>query len=354
VSEILDIAAKKKLIEANCRLEDLDEVPFLIEVGPMHMGTKKFYNNPEAEIAWSEEFTRRNKEGVYDYCFPSIKPNQGINIIAAAFGCECTPNDEADPWVKCLIREENAEDVYKLKVPDPVNNPAFAQAWKHIEALQSKSDLPLRMINVPSPLVTASLIWDYTGFIEATLTYPEEVHALLEKVTEATILYVKEQFKRLKNFYGISHEMWYVPKELGVRVSDDTAALLSPDLYREFGVKYNAMIAKEFGGIIVHSCGNVSNVAGAMMEIPGIKGLDFTIPQVQDWAKVRDAVAGKAALYLRHFYWDHLGDENADLAEYSKKLVDFFGRKWLFIKTSTPTREAAIVLGDKLHKILSK
>jgi uroporphyrinogen-III decarboxylase len=353
VGEILDIATKKKRIEANCRLEDLDEVPFSIEVGPMHMATKRYYDNPEAEIQWAEELCKK-REGVYDYGFPNIKPNQGINIVAAAFGCECKVNDEADPWVTALIREENVEDVYKLKVPDPVNNPAFEKAWKHVESLQKLSSIPLRVINVPSPLVTASLIWDYTSFIEATLAYPEEVHALMEKVTEATIGYVKEQFKRIKNLYGISHEFWYVPRELGIRVSDDTAALLSPNLYREFGVKYNGMIAKEFGGIVVHSCGNVQNVVEAMMEIPNLKGLDFTIPQTPDWARIRDAVSGKTALYLRHFYWDHPVDAHVDMAEYSKKIMDFFGRKGLFIQTSAETPEEAVVLGEKLHKVLSK
>jgi hypothetical protein len=152
----------------------------------------------------------------------------------------------------------------------------------------------------------------------------------------------------------VSHEFWYVPKEVGIRVSDDTAALLSPALYREFGVKYNSMIAKEFGGIVVHSCGDVSNVAEAMAEIPGLRGLDFTIPQVQNWEKVRDAVAGKTVLCLRHFYWDHLDDGVTDLAEYSKKLIDFFGRKGVFIQTSTPMREEAVELGEKLRKIMSK
>ena len=350
---ILDIAEKKRRISANWRLEELDEVPFVIEVGPMHMGTKQFYNNPDAEIAWAEDHERK-RQGVYDYGFANIKPNQGINIVAGAFGCECVPNDEADPWVKCLIREENAEDVNKLKVPDPVNNPFFQQAWKHVEALQSKSKIPLRVVNVPSPLVTSSLIWDYTSFIEATLTYPDEVHVLMEKVTEATIGYIKEMFKRITNLYGISHEFWHVPPELGIRVSDDTAALLSPNIYREFGVKYNSMIAKEFGGIVVHSCGDVSNVAAAMMEIPGLKGLDFTIPQVKDWAKVRDAVTGKTALCLRHFYWDHIDDPGADLVEYSKKILDFFGRKGLFIQTSVPTHDEAVALSEKLHKVLSK
>jgi hypothetical protein len=353
MSEILDIETKKKRIEANWRLEELDEVPFIIEVGPMHMGTKKYYNNPGAEIAWAEDHARK-REGVYDYGFSNIKPNQGINIVAGAFGCECRPNDEADPWVKCLIREENAEDVYKLHVPDPVNNPYFEQAWKHLEALQSRSGIPLRVVNVPSPLVTASLIWDYTSFIEATLSYPDEVHALLEKVTEATILYIREMLKRITNLYGVSHEFWYVPREVGIRISDDTAALLSPNLYREFGVKYNAMIAKEFGGIVVHSCGNVQNVVEAMVEIPGLRGLDFTIPQTPDWSKIRDAAAGKTVLCLRHFYWDHIEDGVTDLAEYSKKILDFFGRKGVFIQTSTPTPEEAVVLGEKLHTLLSK
>jgi hypothetical protein len=322
-------------------------------VGPLHVATKHFFDDDQAELKWNEDFHHK-REQVYDYGFPNIKPNQGINIIAAAFGCEYTVNNEADPWIKPLIREENIEDVHQLKIPDPVTNPVFQKAWKRIEYLQSHSSMPLRLVNVPSPLVTASLIWEYTSFIEATMAYPDEVHVLMEKVTEATILYIKEQLKRITNRYNMGHEIWYIPRDVGVRVSDDTAALLSPKLYREFGVKYNGMISQAIGGIIVHSCGDVHNVVGAMMEIPGLRGLDFTIPQVPNWEVIRDAAAGKTALCLRHYYWDHGHDAKVDLAEYSKKILDFFGRKGLFIQTSTPTAEEAVALGDKLHQILSK
>ena len=349
---ILDTEAKKKRIEACWRMEELDEVPFTVEVGAMHMATKKYYDNPKAEIEWAEDLARK-REGVYDYGISNIKPNRGINTVAAAFGCECTANDEADPWVKCLITEDNVEDVHKLKTPDPVNNQVYRQAWQHVETLQKQSSLPLRMVNVPSPLVTASLIWDYTSFIEATLIYPDEVHVLLEKVTEATILYIREMFKRIKNPCGVGHEFPYVPRECGVRISDDTAALFSPKLYREFGVKYNAMISKEFGGIVVHSCGDVHNVVEAMVEIPGLRGLDFTIPQVPDWSKIREYAAGKTVLSLRHFYWDHGKDAKVDLAEYSEKIIGYFGRKGVLIQTSTRTHEEAVCLGEKLHKVLS-
>jgi len=178
---------------------------------------------------------------------------------------------------------------------------------------------------------------------------------LMEKVTEATILYIKEQFKRIKNLFSVGHEsICPVPRFAGVRLSDDTAALLSPALYREFGVKYNNKISKEFGGVMIHSCGDVQNVVGAMMEIDGLKGLDFTIPQVMNWKAVKDAAAGKTLLCLRHRYWDHPQDASVDLLEYSKSLVETFGRKGLIIETATATAEEARVLGDKLHAELSK
>jgi len=127
---------------------------------------------------------------------------------------------------------------------------------------------------------------------------------------------------------------------------------MSPELYREFGARYNSMISRAFGGIIVHSCGDVQNVVGAMMEIEGLRGLDFTIPQNPRWDVIRDAVRGKVAMSLRHYYWDHPKDAGVDLVEYTKKIVDFFGRKGIFIQTSTATPEEAVTLGEKLHKLL--
>lgn len=353
MTQPLRIEEKKELLNRNWRLEAVDEVPFLIEIGSFHGAFSKYFNSDAEELRWNEEF-HRQREQVYDYAFPNIKPNLGINIVASAFGCAYTPNDEADPWVTPLIREENIEDVYKLTVPDPLSTPIYQRAWDRVSFFQTHSNLPLRLVNVPSPLVTASLIWDYTSFIEATMIFPKEVHTLLEKVTEATILYLKEQLKRIQNLYTMGHEMWYIPRDIGVRISDDTAALLSPDLYREFGVRYNSQISRAFGGIVVHSCGDVQHVVGPMMETEGLRGLDFTIPQNPNWESIREVAAGKTALCLRHYYWDHGKDAKVDLVEYSKKIVDFFGSKGLFIQTSTPTASEAVELGQKLHQLLGK
>ncbi len=344
---------KKDLIRKNWNLQDIEEVPFMVEIGPAHLATNRFYYDHHAELEWNVNF-HKQREGIHDYGMANIKPNQGINIVASAFGCHYTVNDEADPWIQPIIREENREDVYRLTIPDPVNNSVYKKAYERIEFLQSHSDLPLRLLNIPSPLVTASLIWDYTSFITAMMIYPKEVHVLLEKVTAATIDYIREQLTRIRNLYTMGHEMLYIPRDIGVRISDDTAALLSPKLYQEFGVRYNSIISRVFKGIIVHSCGDVQNVVEQMMEIEGLRGLDFTIPQNPNWEIIRKSVTGKIALNLRHYYWDHGSNQKVDQAEYAGKLIKFFGRKGIFIQTSTQTPEEARNLGKKLHEILSK
>ena len=349
----LSTETKKDLIRKNWLRQEVDEVPFLIEIGPFHGATTRYFSDDAAELAWNVDY-HRQREGLYDYGMPNIKPNQGIGIVASAFGCPYTVNDDADPWVKHLISEENRTDVKALEMPDTVNNPVFKRAFERVAYFESRSQLPLRLLNVPSPLVTASLIWDYTSFMEATILYPQEVHLLLEKVTAATIDYVKHQLALIHNLHTMGHEMWYLPRNLGVRLSDDTAALMSPTLYREFGVRYNNMISRAFGGIVVHSCGDVQNVVDVMTETEALVGLDLTIPQNPNWEKIRDAVSGKTAVNLRHYYWDHPGDSSIDLVEYSKQLMNFFGRKGVFIQTSARNAVEAHELGKRLHGALSR
>jgi hypothetical protein len=341
---------KRQVILKTWDLEHTSEVPFLVEVGQPHFATEDYYYDDEAELQWNEHYHQERVE-VEDYGLPNIKPNLGISVMAAAFGCAFTVNNEADPWITPLIREANVADVYTLEKPNPETNGIYQKAFTRIDFLQKNSALPLRLVNVPSPLVTASLIWDYTSFIESTILFPKEIHTLLEIVTEATIEFVQLQLQRIKNLYTMGHEMWYIPPAIGIRISDDTAALLSPKLYREFGVTYNAKIAEAFGGIVVHSCGDLRHVFPAMLETPGLRGIDLTIPQNSKWEVIKEAV-GKTAINLRHYFWDH-PEEGTNLVEYTRSLVDYFGRRGIFIQTSTPTLPEAIALGRELHRLLS-
>jgi hypothetical protein len=322
----------------------------VIEVGRSHHATAVFYHDDAAELAWHEEH-HMQRAGIEDFYIPNIKPNMGISNLAAAFNCPIKTVDDADPWVGHLVTNQDPGAARRIRKPDTSDNPIYARMIQRLEFLQDNSPLPLRLVNVASPMVTASMIWDYTDLMVALLQYPAEAHALLEVVTEATIDYVRLQLAHIKHLGTMGHEPEVLPPEIGLRISDDTAALLSPALYREFAARYNGRLAEAFGGVVVHSCGDCSRVVSAMLETPGLRGLELTMPQNNNWEAIRPAV-GRIALSLRHKFWDH-GPEAPDPVEYTKKLLTCFGRRGVFILTSTATFEEARSLGERLRPLLA-
>jgi hypothetical protein len=342
-------AEKKDIITSAWECRNGETIPYLVELGNVHVGTAPYFESDDNEIAWNEEY--HNKLSVVaDYNFPNIKPNLGIGTIAASFGCEYVPNNEADPWVRPIITIENLEDVEKIEKPDVLEAPIFKRAYERIAYLESRSSLPLRTVNIASPLVTASLLWEYTSFIESTVLETEKVHYILEIITEITIDYIHEQLKRINNLYTMGHEPWYIPPGVGVRISDDTAAVMSPATFEEFGVPYNSRISEEFGGLVWHSCGDVQAVMEKVLMIKGLKGIDIAMPQ-NNWEKIRDIVDDKVAKNLRFYWWDHEHESRPDQAEYARQLIDFFGRKGTLLLTSEQTVEESSRLSKNLMNI---
>jgi hypothetical protein len=347
---------KRSGIRSAWLMEETPEVPFMVGVGRGHSASAGFLGDMEADLTWQEAHYRDLAE-VGDYFIPNLKPNLGIGIVAAAFGCEQLPDPHSDPWIRPLIGEGNPQDVYKLQMPDlsrPAMNAAVDAALQRITCFKKRSRLPMRLVNVPSPLVTASLIWEYTSFVMATLAHPKEVHFLLEMVTQFTIDFVRLQLRELgERLFSLSHEPWYLPADLGIRISDDTAAVMSPKGYREFGVPYNARISEAFGGIVVHSCGNIAHVLPGMLSIPGLRGIDLVAPQ-NDWARVRELTHDRTCLSLRYYGSDFPDSAAGDKLAYSNSLVQFFGRRGILFWTETPTLVASQALSRNLHHALSR
>jgi hypothetical protein len=346
----MEINEKKSIIKDTWLRRNTGCVPYIVEAGRHHLATLEFYRDNARELSWHESYYNKLSD-VEDYNVPNIKPNVGIGTVAAALGCEYVPNEDGDPWVRPMITEENVDAVYQISKPEPARSPVYRQAFDRLDYFLEHSTLPLRLLNVPSPLVAASQVWEYTSFVEATLAHPREVHYMLEVVTQSIIEYVRLQLDRISRLYTMGHEPLFIPREVGLRISDDTAAVLSPTAYREFGVPYNRKISEAFGGLIWHSCGDVGAVLPVVMEIPGLRGIDVVAPQ-NDWNKLRIAVDQGVAMILRHYFWDH-AENGADLVAYSRELIKFFGGKGIFILTSAPTAVEAQALAKQLSGVLT-
>jgi uroporphyrinogen-III decarboxylase len=343
--------SKRQVIRSAWLMEDTPVVPFMVEVGESHYARQEYLAEVAVDLAAQEAHVQLLAE-VDDFALPSLKPNLGIGVVAAAFGCEWVPDARRDPWIKPVINDDNPDAVYALSLPDPAQSGMNALASARLAYFQDNGQRPLRLINVPSPLVTASLIWEYGSFLRGIHLYPRAVHALLDIVTTATIDFVRWQLQSLRKLFALTHEPWYQPPELGLRISDDTAAVLSPGTYRTFGVPYNARLAEAFGGIVVHSCGNIAHVLPAILETPGLRGIDLVATQ-NDWVKVKQCVHGQVGVSLRYFGWDFADATPPDLVEYSRALIECFGRRGVLLWTQVLTLAQAQRLCADLSRVVA-
>jgi hypothetical protein len=127
------------------------------------------------------------------------------------------------------------------------------------------------------PLNTAALIWEQQDFLMSMCTHPQEVHFLVNLVTDFIIQVVKA----FQSEFGkrLDHPDWppvWMPPELGIGMIEDLLPLISVKNYREFGLPYTTRIAQTFGGVFLHCCGTCEHHLPTLAEIPGLRGLDFS------------------------------------------------------------------------------
>jgi hypothetical protein len=60
----------------------------------------------------------------------------------------------------------------------------------------------------------------------------------------------------------------------GVWISDDDCVIISPDLYKEFVVPYNARVFKTFGGGTLHYCGSAQHQFENFLNTEGLTGIN--------------------------------------------------------------------------------
>jgi hypothetical protein len=100
------------------------------------------------------------------------------------------------------------------------------------------------------------------------------VHALLNLITETTILAVRRQKEILGEDQDWMYHWWYrVPA--GVRVVDDTTLTLSPKMYAEFARPYIERIFAAFGAGYMHYCGHLLHQQHLRLATKGLRGIEM-------------------------------------------------------------------------------
>lgn len=195
------------------------------------------------------------------YDTPASVTLMDLSVEAEAFGSPVIFSEDEVPTVVNRIIED-IDDVGKLKIPE-IGGARTSEYIKTVyEAKKLIKDRPV-LAGAIGPFSLAGRLLDMTEVMILSMTEPETVHAVLEKTTQFITAYAKE-FKKA----GAD----------GVIFAEPAAGLLSPELNREFSVRYikqivDAIKSDDFT-VIYHNCGNTIPLIRDILDI-GADGLHF-------------------------------------------------------------------------------
>jgi len=294
----MDTLAAAKLITREPRYQrlvadwqalwDLEEAPlarWLLSTAPallpIYTGryplTKYFYSKEMQLQAELETLAWRDMLDIDDMFVPHVQPYGGVTVFASAFGCEVEFSEHTQPWAHPVIEgDDPAEKVYDLPRPS-VTDGQLGQMLKINDYLvqQTGGRYPVAITDMQGPMDTAYLIWDSTAFMMGMYDHPKEVHHLMRLVTDLIIDFVKEQRAGAPEFCACHYPPLWLPDGMGIAISEDVLAVLSPRTYEEFALPYVNELSEEFGGVYIHSCGNFAHQFKVLERVHNLRGLNF-------------------------------------------------------------------------------
>jgi hypothetical protein len=251
----------------------------------------------EESVNWNHFYERLQRFFYQDDFIPRLQPQIGIGVFASAFGAEVTICDEQLPMTHPVIQPgEPATRVYELP-PPKVDAGQLGEVLEYARlfARESGRRYPIALTDLQGPLDTAYLIWNTNDFMIAMLEHPAEVHHLMRMVTDLIIKFIKELRASVPWFVPSHFPPIYLPDGKGITISEDVLALLSPKLYAEFSLPYLNELSEEFGGIVIHSCGNIEHQLQNLEKVYNLRAINFGVSETR-FEAVWERFGGKVVL----------------------------------------------------------
>ncbi len=349
------IAARKARWQALWAMEDLPRPLWFIPADPMlavpldffkkQKSVKELFHNKDVQLQESLKFASffENLQRHYfrdDYVM-RLQPQLGIGVFASAFGCPVDFSDTQYPMTRPAINAgESHTRVYDLPQPD-IQSGLLKDTLEYVDyfRLVTADRYPIAMTDLQGPLDTAYLVWDSSDFMIAMLEHSKEVHHLMRQVTDLIIKFIKVLRGRVKEFVPAHFPPVYLPDGMGVSVSEDVLAMISPKLYEEYSLPYINQLSEEFGGVVIHSCGNFEHQLDVLFQVHHLRGINFGVNEMS-FESLYKRFGGKTVLI------PHLSSASI-IADYQTAY------EWVdhFVSLKLPAKGIALMLAPDIENI---
>ena len=287
-----------------------------------------YFDDPAVMTRFQERTYYDQAKEIDDDFVPYLMPWFGTGVVASAFGSQLEFLPKQDPAVNPRYYPvQTPEDIRKLPIPDPECDGLMPKVLQFLAYMKQNSFLPVGITDFQGPLTTANQLMGYDKLIYLMHDAPAAAHELMDKVTQALILWVKRQKQVIGERLNecISDQQVYIGRHAGVWFSDDDVVLMSSRLYKEFVVPYNSRILTTFGGGCLHYCGNATHQAENFLRTEGLLAINnYTLHDLRAFRELKSRVEGRIVLFACDF-------TPVDYKEYFQELLDGLSYRGLVI-----------------------
>lgn len=241
--------------------------------------TKDFFDDPEYRMDCDVKMRKTLYEHFGKYGIgeknPEKRPLLGSDLLAAGYlyselmGCEIKYEEDNSPQVVCMGRDE--ESIDDIKAPDLDASPVWQTTRKQIEYLMEKYGRVESYVNLQGIQNIAMDIMGQELFM-AYYSSPDEVEELLDEITKLTL----DAGKRLQAVSpnlsgGVTAIVEKTIPDIYL-TSNCSVEMISNDLYEEFLLPRDQILAKNFSQFGIHHCGQtMEHVVDGYAKIPELK-----------------------------------------------------------------------------------
>ncbi|MBN2472906.1 MAG: hypothetical protein JXN59_19445, partial [Anaerolineae bacterium] len=160
----------------------------------------------------------------------------------------------------------------------------FAEALADYPICQAAFQITLP--DLQGAFSTVELLWGSRIYIDL-YDHADLVRALLGRVTEQMLAVYRAWKPLVKEDIGQGYSYQHA---VGVRgellIRDDSMILLSPEMYRDIVLPYDAQLVAAVGGAGIHFCGRGQHQIDNLLTIPGCETIDFGQPEMNDLTSI--------------------------------------------------------------------
>lgn len=251
-----------------------------------------------------------------------IRANYGVGIIPSLFGCKIIQRGNDLPWVRPMDSLDDIKRIIKVGIPD-VNGGMVSMVNETQDFFRSKLDyypslresIHIGMADNQGPFNIAVMIRGPDLFVDL-YNHKKLVKEFLELVTQTYIEFSKSQKDKTDEETDMGYYFQYkLPG--GVKISEDHALSVSPQMYDEFCLPYNARIGEKFEGMCLLLCGQAKNTIRNIIKTPNLKGIIYWSEKFEDLVYAYQ-LAKEEKIYIM---WDYGGIPKKHRKEFSTGVI---------------------------------